>query len=204
MLYIFDNADKIVDDFPDGMISLLSSDRYAKMQKLRSPLKKKASVAAYLLLRLALKVDYGINEAVEFEYAEKGKPILRDYPHIKFNLSHSKNTVACVVSNDEVGVDVQHITPISDSVAKRVLTECEFKAFKESMTPDNYFCEIWVIKEAFLKKTGQGIASELRDLTADKVTDKLLYKGKDYYCCACGPDMEIKLIRREDIEQLYN
>jgi len=204
MLYIFDEVDKMDDDIPESMISLLSEARIAKIQRLHSPLKKKASAAAYLLLRLALLEIYGIEKTVEFEYNEKGKPILRDYSHIYFNLSHSKRTVACAVSNAEVGVDVQHISPISDQVAKRVLTEIEYNAFKDSKTPDKFFCEIWAIKESFLKKTGQGITSDLRDLTAETVTDKVIFEGKDYFCCACGSDMKIRHIGRGDFEQLYN
>ena len=204
MLYIFDEVDMFNDEFTESEIALLSKDRYAKIQRLRAPIGKKASFAVYLLLRMALAENYCINEVVEFDFTEKGKPILRDYPHIHFSLSHSKCTAACVVSDGEVGVDVQHIGPISDRVAKRVLTTREYAKFKESQTPDDYFCEIWTIKESFLKQTGQGISMELRDLSAESVTERYIYRGDGYFCCVCGPVKNIRHIRRNDFEQLRN
>jgi len=204
MLYIFDEVDSITDDIPKNMISLLSKDRYDKVQKLGTPLKKKASAAVYLLLRLALIEIYGIDETVEFEYTLNGKPILRDYPHIYFNLSHSKNTAACVVSDFEVGVDIQHITPPSDRVAKKVLTKSEYAAFKKSTSPDRFFCKLWVIKESYLKKTGQGLLTDLSDLSTENVTNKTIIEGNNYFCCVCGPEMQVKFIGRHNIEQLYN
>jgi len=205
MLYIFDGIDLLSDNFPGSKADFLSEERRKKVNKLRFNKSKKASAAAYLLLRIALKENYGINEAVEFSYGEKGKPLLKDYPLIHFSLSHSANTVACAVADFEVGVDVQQITEVKDKVAKRVLTDDEYSKYKDSLAPDEYFCEIWTIKESFLKKTGQGITKELREISADDIKNKKVYKGKDYFCCVCGKEqqsIQIKFIGREDFEQL--
>jgi len=204
MLYIFDEVDKMDDITPEGMISLLSEERYEKVKRFRSPLARNASVAAYLLLRLALREIYCINKAVDFEYTEKGKPLLKDYPQIYFSISHSKHIAACAVSGFEVGIDVQYIAPVSDAVAKRVLTRKEFAGYKSAPAKDEYFCEIWTIKESFLKKTGQGIATNIKDLAAENVPEKMIYRGKDYFCCVCGQEMDIKHIGREDFGQLFN
>lgn len=202
MLYIFDEMDKIDDDFLGSLAALLSKERNAKLKRLQSPQGKKASALAYLLLRFALSDIYEINEAARFDYLEKGKPVLRDYPHIHFNLSHSKNAVACAVSDVPVGVDVQHVAPIADKVAKRVLTASEYAKFKDSLTPDEYFCELWTIKESFLKQMGIGIATDLRNIEAENIKNKMIFKGSDYFCCVCGPKMQIKHVRRKEIEQL--
>jgi len=204
MLYIFDEVDKIDDDIPDVLMSLLSGERREKIQKLKPALSRKASLAVYLLLRKALLEVYGIDEAVSFDYTEKGKPLLKDYPYIYFSLSHSENVAACVVSDHETGVDIQKIVPVSDAVAKRVLTDEEYAGFKSSLDKDEYFCEIWTVKESFLKKTGQGIAAEIKDVAADTIKDKKVHRGKDYFCCVCGNDMAVKHIGREDLEQLRN
>ena len=201
MLYIFEEADKIDDDIPQGLLSLLSDQRCKKVQSYKPALSRKVSVAVYLLLRRALFEVYNINEAVEFEYTDKGKPLLKDHPHIHFSLSHSKNHAACAVSDNEVGVDIQQIVPVSDAVAKRVLTDEEYSRFKAAAEKDEYFCEIWTVKESFLKKTGQGIASEIRNIAADTVIEKKVYRGMDYFCCVCGNDMEVKKIGREGLEQ---
>ena len=208
MLYIFDDIDLMEDDFTDNMIPLLSEERFKKMQRLRSVQGKKASVVVYLLLRIALFENYDINENVGFIYKDKGKPVLKDYPDIHFSLSHSHNTAACVVADFETGVDVQKITKVSDRVAERVLTNDEYAGFLSSNEPDSYFCEVWTIKESFLKKTGQGITAELRNISAASVPDKIIYRGKEYFCCVCGPSIkasqkiDIKHIGREDFGKL--
>jgi len=202
MLYIFDEIDKLEESYFESKKSLLSEERYAKIQRLRSTQHKNASATAYLLLRYALSEIYNINEAVEFAYADKGKPLLKSYPHIHFNLSHSKDVAACAVSNNELGVDVQYITNVKDALAKRVLTDNEYVDFKKSLSPEEFFCEVWTIKESYLKKTGQGITTELRDISVDSISDIMIYRSESYFCCVNGPHMKVKHIRREDIEQL--
>jgi len=203
MLYLFEKIDLLEDDFIENVLSLLSEERKIKISKLQTPMNKNASAAAYLLLRIALSYEYLINKAVTFDYKEHGKPFLVGYPGIYFNLSHSHTTAACVVAETETGVDVQHITSVSDKVARRVLTEDEYSLFCKSSEPDDYFCEVWAIKESFIKKTGLGLSYELRDITAEDISDKQIIKGDNYYCCVCGPKMQIKYIGREDIERLH-
>ena len=195
MLYIFDEVDKL-EDLP---MDRLSDERRDKALRYRFSLSRKLSVGVYLLLCLALKEEFGIEEAVVFGYNENGKPFLKDYPHIHFNLSHCKKAVACAVSDSEVGVDIQDIRPVSDKVAKRVLTEVEHKRFKQAQVPDEYFCEIWTVKESFLKRTGQGIRADLREISADGITEKTVYRGDGYYCCVTGLNVHIKRVGREDI-----
>jgi len=204
MLYIFDEINLIDDELYKSMISLLSEERISKIKRLGTPLKQKASAMAYLLLRIALFKDFGIDEAVIFKFADNGKPLLNDFSHLYFNLSHSKDAAACAVSEVEVGVDVQIIKPITDKLAKRVLTPHEYASFKESPDPEDYFFRIWVIKESFIKKTGHGLAAELRAIEADEIKNITIFKNKDYYYSLCGPEMQVKHIRREDIEHFCN
>jgi len=205
MLYIFDEVDQLSEDFIAGKMSLLSDERREKVQRLRYQSGKKESVAAYLLLRIALLENYDIDKIVEFDYLEKGKPVLRDFPQIHFNLSHTKGIAACAVSDHEVGVDVQIIRGVTDKTAKRVLTGSEYEMFKSALVPDEYFCEVWAIKESFMKKTGQGIAAAFKKLPVNDIEDKLVFREKDYFCCICGSssqNMQIKHIRRNDFEKL--
>jgi len=198
MLYIFDEINKL----NDIDMALLSEERREKVLRYNSKQSRKLSIAVYLLLRFALKEQYGVSETVDFEYSEKGKPSLKNYPDIHFSLSHSKNTVVCAVSDSEVGVDVQYIAPVSDKVAKRVLTMEEYDIFKKSTVKDEYFCEIWTIKESYLKMTGQGISTELRNLSADSVKPGTLYRGSDYICCVTGTDERVRIVGRDEIERL--
>ncbi|MCL2820437.1 MAG: 4'-phosphopantetheinyl transferase superfamily protein [Oscillospiraceae bacterium] len=202
MLLIFDNLNNLEDDFCSDFKSLLSVQRITKINGIKSQAGKNASAAVYLLLRLGLLRMYGINKAVDFEFVNHKKPILPEFPGIFFNLSHTKNTAACAISYTDVGVDVEYVRPVSDKLAKRVLTKNEYKDFIASSNKDEYFCKIWTIKESFLKKTGDGITKELSDISAAELEEIQTYKGDDYFCSVCGLKMEILHIGREDFEEL--
>ena len=206
MLYIIDKLELPGNDCFENLNSLLSVQRYQKVQRLRSNSGRDASAAAYLLLRFALFEVYGINEPVEFELAAKGKPTLKVYPDIHFNLSHSQGVAACVVADFEVGVDVQNVRKVSGKTAKRVLTKEEYEVLLTTNNPDDYFCKIWTIKESYVKMTGQGITAELGEISAEQIENIFAFKGDDYYCSVCSPAVsteKVRHVRRNDFEQLY-
>jgi 4'-phosphopantetheinyl transferase len=198
LLYIFDETRELDDGFPERAAPLLSAERRTKVFSYRFPLDRKLSVVVYLLLRLALMEKHGIDEPVAFAYGENGKPFLRDHPHIHFNLSHCGAAAACVISDCEVGVDVQEIAPVSDGVAQRVLTAKEYAGYKASPRPDELFCEIWTMKESLLKRTGRGIAADLTALEADDMTDSALFKRAGCRCCVSGAPVRLRRVSARD------
>lgn len=216
MLYIFDEVNKLGDNFHIRCAHCLSQERIEKLSRLRSVSGKALSAAVYLLLRYALAARYGIDESVGFEYGKNGKPRLRDFPDMHFNLSHTANAVACAVSDSPIGVDVQRIAEVSEKVARRVLTEIEYQEFLRDDNPDDYFCRAWTMKESVLKQTGQGIAGDFRDISVADLTDITVYRGDGYYCsvteadaviekvsflCLCGAGSQG--IRESDFSMLY-
>jgi len=202
MLNIFDKIVELDKGFSKLADALMSDQRREKVSKIRYESGKVLHVAAFLLLRIALLEVYGINEPVVFEYSDNGKPVLRDHPHIHFNLSHCKYAVACAISDSEIGVDVQDIRSVSDTVAKRVLTAEEYAGFIATSTPDEYFCEIWAVKEAHLKQTGQGIGAVMSEFSAGSILKKTVFRGKDYYCCVSEPDAKIRYVDINDFDML--
>ena len=183
MLYLFDGPGELDGSFIERAAPLLSAQRYEKVMSYRFSKDRILSAASFLLLRLALKENYGIDEPVIFDSNENGKPFLRCYPRIYFNLSHCRSAAACVVSDNEVGVDVQEITPLSDKLACRVLTDEEYTAYKASPRPDELFCELWTVKESWLKKTGRGVSADMSSVSAQSIDEKTLFRFKDYFCC---------------------
>lgn len=195
MLYIFDEIEKLTDDFPERCIQHLSFERREKVFSYRFPLDKRLSAAVYLLLRMTLKENYGIDEPVIFSYGKNGKPFLRDYPQIHFNLSHCRSAAVCAVSSGEIGVDAQEIVPVSDDLARRVLTVKEYSAFKNAENPSLLFCEYWVIKESYLKRTGDGIVVDLAAVHVNSIDEKTLFTGGgDYCCCATGTSVPLRRV----------
>ena len=57
----------------------------------------------------------------EIKYSKTGKPYFKNSV-IYFNYSHSKNYIACAISNKEVGIDIEETnTNISDKVSNKYL-----------------------------------------------------------------------------------
>ena len=113
-----------------------------------------------ILAKVAIKKTFGIEiKMQEFTCNEYGKPYLSNYPDVHFNISHSGQYVACVVSDKPVGIDIQKISEYNPAVAKRVCTGQELKRIESSDDKSSEFIKLWSQKEAVLKMYGTGIAS---------------------------------------------
>lgn len=148
----------------------LSKERQDDVDSKRFMKDKRLSAGAGILMKRAF-FEAGITE--EFPViltGPDGKPYLRDYPDIHFNLSHSGSYVFLVTGDSEVGCDVEEVGAPEDftssllPVAERFFTGNEFQAI--SSLPDQasrniLFHEIWTMKESFLKACGRGISASL-------------------------------------------
>jgi 4'-phosphopantetheinyl transferase len=100
---------------------------------------------------------------LEFVAGEFGKPYLTN-PTIEFNLSHSGDWGVIGVARMPIGIDIEQICPIQklDSLAEHFFSPTERQVF----APVDYhkkldaFYRWWCRKEAYLKATGRGLASE--------------------------------------------
>ena len=99
---------------------------------------------------------------------EHGKPYFSGHPEMRFNISHSGNLVVCAVSDYEIGIDVQEKERMNtDRIAKKVMSPGEYEKYLASTARQDYFYRIWVMKESYVKWTGDGITRELQCLPMD-------------------------------------
>lgn len=144
----------------------ISSERQAAIEKLRFEKDKRLSLGAGLLLNLAL-LRAGIDgrEAVIVS-GEHGKPYLKDYPGVFFNLSHSGSRAMCVISDREAGCDVERVTGKHLRVAEHCFTEEERRYIIEKPGgEDERFFRLWTLKESYIKATGAGLSRPLNSFT---------------------------------------
>ncbi len=126
---------------------------------------RKLSLAVFLLLMEALEKEYGITEPPVFAFEPHGKPYLRDYPHIHFNLSHCSRAALCVVGERPVGCDIETVGRALDmDLCDHCCSPAEREAILASPRPEEAFCTLWTRKEAFLKWSGDGLNDRLPDL----------------------------------------
>lgn len=155
--------DENINDFDlDEAMTLLSEQRHEQVARYKLEGPRRQAVAAYLLLRKALREMYGIHDAPVFEYDANGKPSILGHPEIFFNLSHCRKAVACVVADSPVGIDVEETCRFSDSIARYTLDDEEYESVVKADNPSQAFIRLWTMKEALLKYTGEGLRRDIK------------------------------------------
>lgn len=102
------------------------------------------------LLEIALKEEkitsYKISESIN------GKPYI-DNSNIFYNISHKNKMVGLIISNSEVGLDIEYIDTENikrESTLKYFFTEKE----RESITTNEDLLTLWTKKESYIKLNG--------------------------------------------------
>jgi 4'-phosphopantetheinyl transferase len=130
--------------------------------KFKHELGRKTCAAAYLLLCQGLRREYGIEEPPVFEYGEHGKPAIVGHPEICFNMSHCREAALCVLSDRPVGVDVESIRSYSESLARYTMNDREMQLILKARRPEVEFTRLWTLKEAVVKRSGEGIRNDMK------------------------------------------
>lgn len=146
----------------------LSAYRREKADKVKFPEDKKRSVAAGMLLNRGLS-EYGLRECdMVYGTNRNGKPFFREYPQIRFSLSHSGEYVMAAFSDVEIGCDIQQMKHTDLKIAHRFFAPEEYRyvtGWEEADAQEEAFYRIWVLKESFLKAVGTGMALSMTDFS---------------------------------------
>ena len=106
----------------------------------------------------------------DFEIArgEYGKPYFLHHPELHFNISNSGDWIFMVLSGLRVGIDIQIITDIPlERIGKHVLAPDEYDSFLKMDEQREYFFREWVLRESYIKWTGEGLSRDMRSLPDD-------------------------------------
>ena len=108
------------------------------------------SKASKELLEIALKEEkitsYKISESIN------GKPYI-DNSNIFYNISHKNKMVGLIISDSEVGLDIEYVDTENikrKSTLKYFFTEKE----RESITNNEELLTLWTKKESYIKLNG--------------------------------------------------
>lgn len=135
------------------------------------------------LLRECLKKNFNISD-YEIIYNEYNKPYLKN-EKIYFNISHDNGTTVLVVSDKEIGVDVEYFT-YKKSVVRKYFTNNEQNEILNSTNKEYDFTRIWVMKEAFIKMKGIGIPYGLINVDTTKIKEQIeLIENEKYLIAIC-------------------
>lgn len=115
--------------------------------------KKAVSKSAYDFVGTLAMKQLRINQKPRLCYESNGKPFFEDYPDFHFNVSHCEDLIAVAVSKRPVGVDIEVLRDVNLEIAGRFFSEKEIRFSKTCRD----FLYVWTRKEAFLKRTGEGL-----------------------------------------------
>jgi len=190
-LLLFDHPNIVTQQELRNDLLLLPQWRQRKVLSYHFLIDRVLCAKAYLLLKQGLHDFYGISGNPDFEYLAHGKPVLKDFPDIHFNLSHCRKGVLCVIDEKPVGCDIEEIVPsIEPGLSGLCLNAEEIAAVATAENPCIEFTKLWTQKEAVLKLTGEGINDDLPSLfTPDTLKNLSLHtevcqsKGFVYSVC---------------------
>lgn len=172
MLWILEHIDQLNTDCVLSLLPRISEARRVRLRSVTHVPTRVRSVLAELLLRYALRDEYGLTELPRIETGKKGKPFFPDRPDLQFSLSHCETAVACALDCTPIGVDVQELRSVcrdkhclSAPPIYRVLSEKERAWVEAGESPDEQdrrFIAVWTCKEAWGKTLGVGILYDLK------------------------------------------
>jgi len=156
----------------------VSKERIEKSSKYFHKKDKCLSIGVEILLNHALG-KIGIFDPI-FDTDRYGKPYLKNYSDVYFNLSHSEKFVACAVSDSPVGVDIEYIHDIDLDIAKHYFFGSEYEYIVNNNDKKKAFFQLWVLKESYMKMTGLGFRLALDEFYI-KINDemKLIHNGNN-------------------------
>ena len=179
-LSIFDDMSVITPEEINRLMPLVSDERREEALRYKHLFGQFACLKSYVMLREILE-GKGLSHPFRFGYNEHGKPFLIDYPEIHFNLSHCKNGIAVVVSDEPVGIDIESYRHVSDTLVRYTMNEEERRIISESSNPIRAFTEFWTKKEAVFKLRGTGITHDLHGLLqGDETVETHVNEEKRY------------------------
>ncbi|WP_374172919.1 4'-phosphopantetheinyl transferase superfamily protein [Flavobacterium tructae] len=111
-------------------------------------------------------------------YTEFKKPYLLD-ESLQFNISHSGNIVVCVISDREVGIDIEILKEMDIEDFKSQMTATEWRKMLLSTDLKTSFFSYWTQKESVMKALGMGL---FLPLSSFEITSDATKIGSDFYC----------------------
>lgn len=93
----------------------------------------------------------------ELAVSPRGKPYFPN-SHWHFSISHTHRHAFCILSTQPVGLDAEEKTRVvSPRLASKLLSPREQEGYLLSGDKEAYLLKLWVLKEASVKLTGEGL-----------------------------------------------
>lgn len=139
-----------------NLLEMVGEERRKKVIRYRSPDDRKRSLGAGFIIKRILN-ENGLSESC-LKYSENEKPVVDG---LFFNISHAGDYVVGVLSECEVGCDIERIVHAPLEVAEHYFNLAEKEYIKSAKDKDRAFFTLWTLKESYMKMTGKGMSLPL-------------------------------------------
>ena len=100
---------------------------------------------------------------------ENGKPFLPEHPDLFFNITHCNGLAACAFDTFPIGIDAELPGYFPEILISRALSEPEKSFLQEAGSTmalrQEWFYRLWTLKEAYVKKSGCGVDTDLTEFS---------------------------------------
>ena len=175
---------------------ILDAAEKARADALPDPVRRVQYIAAHAALRRILGAAIGARpEQLSIQSERHGRPVLAHQGAPHFSLSHSgKAAMIALCPTARLGVDLEQRRPRPK--ARRLVERLFAPAERDLLLPlpaaafDAGFSRLWVLKEAYIKADGRGLACPLAGFAIDPFALRLL-------CSAPGFPSGVQLSYKE-------
>lgn len=168
-------------------MTFLSSERQERIRRFVHDADKLRCLWAGLLVKKVVSDITGLDvEHQKYGFTENEKPFLKN-DKLKFNVSHSGNSVFVCLGYNDIGADVEEMKEAPFYIMKTIFHENEIKYIENSsadLQKNQRFYEVWTRKEAYGKYTGEGLFDEIKDVDTQNGNLNVFFKTwiRDGYC----------------------
>ena len=144
-------------------VRVLDAAEQNRLRRIQVPIVRDHFIAGRFFVRSILARYLGSDPAaIRFEATAGGKPVIREpQTPIEFNLSHSHGLVLLTLGRQALGIDIERLRPIRDSlsIARRVLAATDIQQLEQVDEPARSvaFLACWTRFEACQKTLGRGV-----------------------------------------------
>ncbi len=172
----------------ETMFNSLPKSQKEKISRYKQEKRKQVSIIGAILLKELLKNRQIKYENIEIYQNEYGKPYLKNHA-LYYNISHSFDYVITIISEKEIGIDIEKIRKTPKNTPRYFATPKEQEyIFSSKEKIEERIFQIYTLKEAYFKMQGTNL-NHLLDV-------EFQIKGKEI-CCSdssiqCGFIHDIK------------
>jgi len=163
----------------DPYQAILSKDEWQRLTEMKLKSRQQEFTSGRVLLRQSLaKLLQCPPAEIVLSINDQGKPFCSHPQAPHFSISHCAQHVAVALSLQPVGIDIEQAKARRNfnKIAEHYYAISEQKTLKllqEPQEQENYFYQLWVLKEAIAKATGKGLAASLNHIELRRVDSQL-------------------------------